>query len=112
MNLLWEKNEINFDGHYKDGKRVTIYFEYEVKRNLTYLFTINSYCLGRCVKDCIQDFINIWCDSKFLHEGNDIHRIIDDQKLKLVNSHINTLFKEDWCPKGVIVRNIKIKYLI
>jgi hypothetical protein len=110
--LFWLKIQSNFDGKYKDKKGVRIYYEFEVKRNFTYLFTINEACLVRAVNHCIQEWFDIWVDSTFLHEGRDVNRIIDEEKLRLVNCHINTWFREEWCPKGVKVQNIKITYLI
>lgn len=47
-----------------------------------------------------------------MYEGEDTRRLIQEDKLELVNKHINSFWQSDWNPKGLKIRNIKITYLI
>ena len=47
-----------------------------------------------------------------MYESENVNRLIDSHKLRLINSHINTSFNLDWCPKHFKVRNINITQLV
>lgn len=111
MGIFWTKFNCSFTGEYRDKKSVDIYYEFEVKRNLTYLFT-DDIILKSTINRCIQEFLSIFIEKKWMYEGENINRLIREDRLKIINSHINTNFQFDWCPKGLKVRNIKITHLI
>lgn len=109
--MFWIKKEARYEGLYKDSKPVHIFYQYEVKFNWTYIWlSIDS--LTRTINQCIQDFLTIWIEKKWMYEDGDTRRLIREDRLKLVNNHINTFFRMDWCPKGIKVRNIKITHLV
>ncbi len=102
MGIFWAKFDCSFDSEYKDNKPVCVFYTFEVKRNWTYLFT-NDTILVRSINHCIQDIL-----SKFI----DTTRLIREDKLELVNNHINSFWQNWWNPKGLHIRNIKITHLI
>ena len=112
MNLLWSKYDISFDGEYKDKKSVHINYEVEIKNNFTFIFCTNENSLIRLINHCIQDWLSKWVEKKSMYEGQDTRRLIRDDKLSELNYHILQYFKEEWCPKGIKVKYINIKYLI
>jgi len=109
--MYWIKKEVRYEGFYKDNKPVHIFYQYEVKFNWAYLW-MKEDDLSRTINQCIQDWFNIWVEKKWIYEGQDTRRLIDDRKLDLTNSHINTWFRFEWQPKGIKVRNIKITHLV
>lgn len=114
MSLFWKKYTIEFSIQTKDHKQFRhIYVDFEQKRNLYWLISENV-LLHKCLKDCIQELFSILVDQNWIFEGNDINRLIDENKLRLINSHINTWWNEDYQPilKGSKIRNIKITHLI
>lgn len=108
---IWLKKEVYFYGEYRDKKKVHIYYNFEVKFNFSYL-RLKKEKLIKIINDSIQNFFEIFIDKKFMFEGQDTRRLIDDYKLEITNKHINTIFNLDWCPKGIKVRNIKITTLV
>ena len=111
MKLFWTKFTVNFKGEYKDHKNVDIYYEFEVKRNWTYLFCINSTILVRSINHCIQEFLTICLNKNWMYEGENPNRLIREDRLKLINNHINTYWRMYWQPKVLKVRNIKITHI-
>ena len=114
MSLFWKKYTIEFSLQTKDNKQFRhVYVDFEQKRNWYWLISENV-SLHRCLKDCIQEFFIIWVNQSWIFEGNNINRLIDEDKLKLVNSHINTNWNLDYQPilKEGKIRNIKITHLI
>lgn len=114
MSLLWKKYTIISSLQTKDNKQFRyVYINFEQKRNL-YWLTSSNILLHKCLKDCIQEFFSIWVNQSWIFEGNDIRCLIDENKLKLINSHINTMWNLDYQPilKEGEIRNIKITYLI
>ena len=111
MGIFWAKFDCNFDGEYKDNKPVGVFYTFEVKRNWTYLFT-NDTILVSSINHCIQNFLKMFIKKKWMYEGEDTTRLIRDDKLELVNNHINSFWQNWWNPKGLHVRNIKITHLI
>ena len=111
MNIFWSKFECRFKGKYNDNKHVDVFYTFEVKRNWTYLFT-NDTILVRSMNHCIQDILSTFIEKKWMYEGEDTRRLIREDKLELVNKHINSFWQSDWNPKGLKIRNIKITYLI
>ena len=111
MSIFWAKFDCNFKGKYKDNKPVDIYYTFEVKHNLTHLFT-NDTILIRSINQCIQDVLSAHVEKKWMYEGKDIRRLINEDKLELVNKHINLFWQSDWNPKGLKIKNIKITHLI
>ena len=114
MSLLWKKYRIELSLQTIDNKEFRhVYVEFEQKRNW-YWFISENVALHRCLKDCIQEWFLIWVNQAWLFEGGNPNRLIDEEKLKLVNSHINTMWNLDYQPsvKGGKIRNIKITHLI
>ena len=118
MSLLWKKYEITFELVTKDYKCFRYAkVEFEQKRNWYWLksklFFSDSLNLHRCVIDEIKQWFGIFVKFNWIFEGENPFRLIDEKKLKLVNSHINTEWNLDWQPEleGKI-RNIKITHLI
>lgn len=114
MSLLWKKYTIEFSLQTKDNKQFRhVYVDFEQKRNWYWLLSENV-ALHRCLKDCIQEWFKIWINFNFLFEGENPNRLIDEDKLKIVNSNINTYWNLDYQPtltEGKI-RNIEITHLI
>ena len=114
MSLFWKKYTIEFSLQTKDNKQFRhVYVDFEQKRNWYWLISENV-ALHRCLKDCIQEFFSIWVNQSWIFEGNNVHRLIDENKLKIINSHINTMWNLDYQPtlKDGKIRNIKITHLI
>jgi len=111
MNIFWKKQNLTFKTIYKDNKEVKVHLTYEIKRNFAYYFS-ERYYIDNCIKDCIKDFFSIFIEKKFMYESENVNRLIDSHKLRLINSHINTSFNLDWCPKHFKVRNINITHLV
>ena len=114
MSLFWKKYRIEFSIQTKDHKQFRhVYVDFEQKRNW-YWFILENVLLHKCLKDCIQEWFSIWVNQSWVFEGNNINRLIDEDKLELINSHINTWWKEDYQPslKEGKIRNIKITHLI
>lgn len=111
MSIFWAKFDCNFKGEYKDNKPVDIYYTFEVKRNLKYLFNNNT-ILVRAINHCIQDFLSSFIEKKWMYEGEDTRRLIREDKLELVNDYINVLWQVGCNPKGLKIRNLKITHLI
>lgn len=114
MSLLWKKYTIEFSLQTKDNKQFRyVYVDFEQKRNW-YWFISENINLHKCIKDCIQELFLIWVNQAWIFEGEDTHRLIDDQKLNIVNSHINTWWNEEYQSvlKEGKIRNIKITHLI
>lgn len=104
--LVWERVcFVSEDISSKYGT-IQIAIEYEVKRNIAWIFQIRHVCFDRSLIHCIQDIFSVWdvCDLVFKDDGT-----IDEHNLGCINSHINTMFRMDWCPKDVIIQNIKLK---
>lgn len=114
MNWFWKKYTINFSLRTKDNKQFHyVYVDFEQKRNW-YWFVSENYALHRYLKDCIQEWFLIWINFNDMFEGKDPNRLINEEQLRLVNSHINTEWNMDWqqdITSGKI-RNIKITHLI
>jgi len=51
-------------------------------------------------------------EKKWMYECEDIRRLIRDDKLELLNKHINSFYQSDWNTKGIKIKNIKITHLI
>lgn len=100
--LVWERVCFVSDISSKHGT-IQIAIEYEVKRNIAWIFQIRRVCFERSLIRCI---FSVWdvCDLVFKDDGT-----IDEHNLNYINSHINTMFRMDWCPKDVIIQNIKLK---
>ena len=113
MSLLWKKYTISFSLQTRDNKQFRYVFVKKKKKRNWYWFISENISLHKCIKDCIQDIFSILVNQSWIFEGENINRLIDDRKLKLVNSHINTWWNEDYqpCCAGKI-RNIKITHLI
>lgn len=114
MSLLWKKYTIEFSLQTKDNKQFRhVYVDFEQKKNWYWLISENV-ALHKCLKDCIQEWFSIWVNQSWIFEGEDVNRLIDEDKLRLVNSHINIEWNLDYQPtlnEGKI-RNIKITHLI
>ena len=91
-------------------KYVTV--EFEQKRNFYWLISENM-SLHRCVLNHIKTWFKLNIDLNYMYEGENPHRLIDNSKLRIINSKLNILWKMDWQPTlpGKI-RNIRIIYLI
>ena len=114
MSLFWKKYTIEFSLQTSDNKQFRhVYVDFEQKRNWYWLISENIE-LHEHIKDCIQEFFTIWVRQNWLFEDEDPNRLIREDKLKLVNNHINTLWNHDWQTtlKEGKVRNIKITHLI
>lgn len=114
MSLFWKKYTIEFSLQTKDNKQFRhVYVDFEQKRNW-YWFISENIALHRCLKDCIQEWFLIWVNQSWIFEGENPNRLIDEEKLRLVNSHINTEWNLDYQPtlKAGKIRNIKITHLI
>lgn len=114
MSLLWKKYTIEFSLQTKDNKQFRyVYVDFEQKRNW-YWFISENISLHKCIKDCIQDIFETWINQNWVFEGEDTHRLIDDQKLKIVNSLINAWWNKEYQStlKEGKIRNIKITHLI
>lgn len=118
MNLLWKKYTITFElvaKDYKCFRYATV--EFEQKRNWYWLksklFFSDNLNLHRCLIDSIKQWFGNMIRFNWMFEGENPNRLIDDTKLRLVNSHINTNWNLDWQPslQGKI-RNIKLTYLV
>lgn len=113
MSLFWKKYTIEFKLQTKDNKQFRyVYVDFEQKRNW-YWFISKNTLLYKCIKDCIQEWFLIWINQSWIFEGENPNRLIDEEKLRLINSHINTEWNLEYQPsiKGKI-RNIKITHLI
>jgi len=114
MSLFWKKYTIEFSLQTKDNKQFRyVYVDFEQKRNW-YWLTSENVALHRCLKDCIQEWFLIWVNLNWIFEGENPFRLIDEDKLRLVNAHINTEWNLSYQPnlKGGKIRNIKITHLI
>ena len=114
MSLLWKKYTIEFSLRTKDNKQFRhVYVDFEQKRNWYWLISENV-ALHRCVKDCIQEWFLIWVNQSWIFEGENTFRLIDEDKLRLVNANINTKWNLEYQPsvKAGKIRNIKITHLI
>ena len=114
MSLFWKRYTIEFSLRTKDNKQFRhVYVDFEQKRNW-YWFISENVSLHRCLKDCIQEWFLIWVNQAWMFEGENPNRLIDEDKLRLVNSHINTEWNIDYQHeiKEVKIRNIKITNLI
>ena len=114
MSLFWKKYTIEFSLETKDHKQFRhVYVDFEQKRNW-YWFTDENKPLQEFLKACIQEWFLIWINFNWVFEGENSFRLIDDKKLKLINSHINTIWNLDYQPDITIgkIRNIKITHLI
>lgn len=114
MSLFWKKYTIEFSLQTKDNKQFRhVYVDFEQKRNWYWLISENV-ALHKCLKDCIQEWFLIWVNLNWIFEGENPFRLIDEEKLRLVNSHINTMWNLDYQPtlKEGKIRNIKITHLI
>lgn len=112
MGFFWKKYTIQFSLQTKDNKQFRyVYIDFEQKRNL---FTFKNNILHKYLKECIQEWFLIWINFNDMFEGKNPFRLIDEQKLQLVNSHINTMWNMDYQPniKEGKIRNIQITYLI
>ena len=114
MNWFWKKYTIEFKLKTKDNKHFRyVYVDFEQKRNW-YWFTKENKALEKCLIACIQEWFLIWINMENMFEGKNINRLIDEKKLRLVNSHINTWWNLEYQPDIVFgqIRNIKITHLI
>ena len=114
MSLFWKKYTIEFSLQTKDNKQFRhVYVDFEQKRNWYWLISENV-ALHKCLKDCIQEWFLIWVNLNWIFEGENPFRLIDEEKLRLVNSHINTMWNLDYQPilKEGKIKNIKITHLI
>ena len=114
MSWFWKKYTIEFSLHTKDNKQFRyVYVDFEQKRNW-YWFISENITLQKCIKDCIQEWFLIWVNQAWVFEGENTNRLIDENKLKIINSHINTFWNYDYQQsfKDVKIRNIKITHLI
>lgn len=114
MSLFWKKYTIEFSLQTTDNKQFRhVYVDFEQKCNWYWIISENV-ALHRCIKDCIQDCFLIWVNQSWIFEGNDVHRLIDENKLKLINSRINKMWDLDYqhVLKEGKIRNIKITHLI
>ena len=114
--MFYKHHSIIFDLPTKDNKKFYCYLEYDVKWNLRYLrnvlFDSNKLIVDNAIISCIREFFKIFVNMAWIFEGTNPNRLIDECKLKLVNSHINTLFVGEYCPHNFVVKNIKITHLI
>lgn len=114
MSLFWKKYTIEFSLQTKDNKQFRyVYVDFEQKRNW-YWFISENVALHRCLKDCIQEWFLIWVNQAWIFEGENPNRLIDNKKLNLINSHINTWWNLEYQTtlKEGKIRNIKITHLI
>ena len=114
MSLFWKKYTIEFSLRTKDNKQFRhVYVDFEQKRNWYWLVSKNV-ALHKCLKDCIQEWFLIWVNQSWMFEGENPNRLIDEDKLRLVNSHINTEWNLEYQHeiKEGKIRNIKITHLI
>ena len=114
MSLFWKKYTIEFNLQTKDNKQFRyVYVDFEQKRNW-YWFISENVALHRSLKDCIQKWFLTWINQEWIFEGENPNRLIDEDKLRLVNSHINTKWNLDYQSMLKIgkIRNIKITHLI
>ena len=114
MSLFWKKYTIEFSLQTKDNKQFRhVCVDFEQKRNWYWLISENV-ALHKCLKDCIQEWFLIWVNQSWIFEGENPNRLIDEEKLRLVNSHINTEWILEYQPsvKEGKIRNIKITHLI
>ena len=89
MNLLWKKYTIEFSLHTKDNKQFRyVYVDFEQKRNWHWLIYENM-AFHRCIKDCIQEWFLSMVNQAWIFEGENPFRLIDEDKLRLVNVNIN-----------------------
>ena len=68
----------------------------------------------RCIKDCIQEWFLSMVNRAWIFEGENPFRLIDEDKLRLVNVNINAKWNLEYQPslKAIKIRNIKITHLI
>ena len=113
MSLLWKKYRITFELSTKDNqwfRYATV--EFEQKRNFYWLISKNM-SLHRCVLNHIKTWFKLNIDFNYVFEEENSQRLIDNSKLNVINSKLNTLWKLDW--QSTLpgkIRNIKIIYLI
>ena len=112
MSLFWKKYKTEISLNTKDHKKFShVYVEFEVKRNWYMLFHKPNFS---SLQTAIQCWFSIWINLNWMYEGENPFRLIDTEKLRLVNSHINTFWNLD-CQCEVReyqIRNIKITHLI
>ncbi len=117
MSLLWKKYRITFELPTKDNqwfRYATV--EFEQKRNFYWLISeiiSENMSLHICVLNHIRQWFKLNIDFNYVFEEENPQMLIDDSKLKVINSKLNTLWKLDWQSElpGKI-RNIEIIYLI
>lgn len=111
MGLFYSHFDVNFEGLYKDGYNVHIFYEFDVKRNFTYLFFTSDDILVRSINHFIDDILrkNIYKSS--MYEGHDIRRLIDDDVLEALNNTLNGAI-HTWVPKDIKIKNLQITHLI
>ena len=114
MSLLWKKYTIEFSLRTKDNKQFRyVYVDFEQKRNWYWLIYENI-AFHRCIKDCIQEWFLSMVNQAWIFEGENPFRLIDEDKLRLVNVNINAKWNLEYQPslKAIKIRNIKITHLI
>lgn len=114
MSLFWKKYTIEFSLRTKDNKQFRhVYVDFEQKCNWYWLIYENV-ALHRCVKNCIQEWFLSEVNQSWIFEGENPFRLIDEDKLRLVNANINTKWNLEYQPsvKAGKIRNIKITHLI
>ena len=113
--MNWYKScRLEFSLKTKDNKEFRyVYVNFELKRHW-YWFTNDNKIIEDKLKKCIQEWFLIWVNQAWIFEGENPNRLIDDKKLNLTNSHINTWWNLEYQPeiKEGKIRNIAITHLI
>lgn len=109
--ILYDHIYVSFDGSYKNGEKVIICYNFYAKRNFTYLFTIYSTGLVRCINHFIQDIFSKCVIKEIMYEGKDIRRLINEDELDALNNTLNGAI-HTWLPPKVKVKDLKITNLI
>lgn len=118
MSWLYSNIDIRFAVYTKDNKQFRYCcLQYKVKRNWAWLwsklFGSDGLFLDKVIIDCVQELFLIWINQVWMYEGEDINRCIREDRLKLVNNHINSLWKNDYSEiVDFKVKDIKITHLI
>ena len=111
MNFFYKHYDYTYTGFYKNNEQVHIFYEYFVKINFSWLFIFKEHDFTYRINNCIQKFFNFNVNKSWVYENEDIHRLIDDKKLEIINKQINEDIS-NWCPPGMIIKNIKITHLV
>lgn len=111
MKLFCKHYDHIYIGFYKNHESVHICYEFDVKVNFSWLFIFNEHDFTSRIDNCIQRFFDFNVNKSWVYENEDIYRLIDDKKLEIINRQINEDIS-NWCPPGMIIKNIKITHLV